>query len=77
MPIDLEEQILMVLQGVKAGDRPKTFSDLARHFGVSTALISGCAKRMVDKGLAEPSMIDVRGTQVLHGLLPVSAQPKA
>ena len=74
MPVDIEEHILAVLRGMKAGDRPATFGDLSRRFGVSHDVISRCSRRMVDAGLAEPSMVPIRGTMTLHGLLP---QPTA
>ena len=71
--MDLEEQILKVLRGMGANDRPATISFLARRFGASAPLVAGCAREMVDRGVAQPSMIDVRGTPTLHGLMP---QPK-
>jgi hypothetical protein len=70
MPMNLEQQILVLLQGMKDGDRPLTFGDLARGFGVSHDAVARCARHMVDAGVARPSMISVRGTQTLHGLLP-------
>lgn len=73
MPMDLEQQILKVLGGMKADDRPATFGDLARRFGVTADLVGRCAKQMVDKGVAKPSMVMVRGAQTLHGLLPVAS----
>jgi hypothetical protein len=74
MPIDLESQILTFLRGMKTTDRPATFSDLARRFGTTVHVIQSCAGQMVDKGVAEPSMIMVRGSLTRHGLMP---QPKA
>ena len=62
---------------MKADDRPTTFGDLARRFGVSANLIASCAQQMVDKELALPSIILVRGTRKLHGLLPQRAVPTA
>ncbi len=70
MPVDLEQQILNVLRGKSAEDRPTTFGDFARRFGVSANLIASCAQQMVDKELALPSTILVHGTTTLHGLLP-------
>jgi len=72
MPTDIEQHILTLLQGMRPGDRPATFGELARRFGVSRDTISRCSRHMVDAGLAEPSMIPVRGTMTLHGLLPRS-----
>jgi hypothetical protein len=74
MPMDIEEHILQLLKGMKVGDRPATFGDLARRFGVSHDVISRCSRHIVDAGLAEPSMVPVRGTMTLHGLLPKSSQ---
>jgi hypothetical protein len=73
MPIDLEQQILAVLRAMPADARPATFGDLSRRFGVSSELISRCARDMVDRGVAAPSMVLVRGTSTLHGLLPAPA----
>jgi hypothetical protein len=78
VPIDIERQILAVLQGMKVSGRPATFADLARRFGVSSELIALHAKHLVSEGRAEPSMIDVRGVQTLHGLMPQpAAVPKS
>ncbi len=74
MPVDIEQQILTLLQGMKVDSRPATFGDLARRFGVSYDVISRCSRRMVDAGLAQPSMISVKGTMTLHGLLPQPAK---
>lgn len=73
MPVDLEDQILKILRGMRASDRPATIGDLARELGASGSLIGATARRMVDKGLAEPVMVMNHGTQTLRGLLP---QPK-
>jgi hypothetical protein len=72
MPVDLEQQILNVLHGMKAGQRPATFGELARRFGANADLIARCGRQMVDKGLAKPSMVEIRGIRTLHGLLPQS-----
>jgi hypothetical protein len=75
MPVDLESQILKVLSSMKPGDRPATFGDLARRFGLSAGLISGYARQLVDKGMAAPSMVIQRGVPTLHGLLPLPVAP--
>jgi hypothetical protein len=75
MPVDLEQQILIVLRGMKAGDRPATIGDLSRRLGVSSQVIAGCIRQMVARGSAEPSMIQVKGVQTLHGLLGQPVQP--
>ena len=72
MTMDLEDHILKVLRNWKSGDRPATFGDLSRQFGVSSAVIAGCARRMVESGKAEPSMVVRDGVNTLHGLLPLS-----
>ena len=73
MPRDMEQQILALLRGMKAGDRPLTFGDIARQFGVSYDSVARCAQLMVDTGVATAAMIPVRGTPTLHGLLPQPA----
>lgn len=75
MPIDLEQQILKVLRGMTANDRPATFGDLARRFGANADLIARCGRQLVDQGLARPSMVEVRGVPKLHGLLPQVEEP--
>ncbi|MGI8527865.1 MAG: hypothetical protein ACR2KO_00160 [Geodermatophilaceae bacterium] len=74
MPLDLEQQILKILRGMKSGDRPATFGDLSRRLGVSSPVIVGCTRQMVRSGVAQPAMITVKGVQELHGLL---GQPSA
>lgn len=74
MPTPMEQQILVRLQGMKVSDRPLTFGDIARQFGVGYAVAERCAHLMVDAGLAKPAMLPVRGIPTLHGLLP---QPRA
>jgi hypothetical protein len=70
MPVDLDTQILKVLRAMNVADRPATIGDLARRFGLSAAIIHASARRMVDAGTAKPSMIEIRGVQTLHGLMP-------
>jgi hypothetical protein len=73
MTMDLEDHILKVLGDFKTGDRAATFGDLSRRFGVSSAVIAGCARRMVESGKANPSMVLRDGVSTLHGLLPRSS----
>jgi hypothetical protein len=73
----MEQHIFALLRGMKAGDRPLTFGDIARQVGVSYDSIARCARLMVDAGLAEPAMVPVRGTPTLHGLLPQPAAEPA
>lgn len=70
MPMDLEQQILKVLRGMSANTRPPTFGDLARRFGVTADLVAHSARRMVEKGIAKPSMVEIHGVSKMHGLLP-------
>lgn len=60
---------------MNATDRPATIGDLARRFGLSAAIISASARRMVDNGTAKPSMIEIRGVPTLHGLMPQGKVP--
>lgn len=73
VPLNLETQILTIVNGKSAGERPTTISDLARQFGASSALVSGCAAGLVSRNLAVATMVDVRGVPKLHGLLPVQS----
>ncbi len=73
----MEQQILTVLRGMKSGDRPVTYGELARRFGVSYDAISRCARNLIHTGLAESSMVQVRGAMTPHGLLPQPAAPTA
>lgn len=72
MTMALEDHILKVLKGLKDDERAATFGDLSRQFGVSSAIIAGCAKRMVDNGTAAPSMVTVNGVSTLRGLRPLA-----
>jgi hypothetical protein len=70
MPVDLETQILKVIRARTPQDRPMTIGDLARHFGANPAVVTGCARRIVDNGNAVASMVLVHGVPTLHGLSP-------
>jgi hypothetical protein len=73
MPTDLEKQILNSLRSLTSADRPATFNDLARQFGTTAPLIASLAHQMVDKGLAQPSYVTIKGVQKMYGLLPQPA----
>jgi hypothetical protein len=73
MPLDLEQQILIVLRGMKAGDGPATVGDLSRRLGATSPVIRGCIRQMVARGTAQPSMLTIKGIETLHGL---QGQPK-
>ena len=51
--MDMEQQILVLLRGMNAGDRPLTFGYVARQFGVSYDSVARCAQLMVDTGVAK------------------------
>lgn len=74
MPVTLETQIMTVLRTMTGADRPATIGDLARRFGLSAAIVSASARRLVDEGTARASMVEIRGVNTLHGLLPQPAQ---
>ena len=73
MPTDLEKQILNCLRSLTSADRPATFNHLARQFGTTAPLIASLAQQMVDKGLAQPSYVNIKGVQKMYGLLPQPA----
>jgi hypothetical protein len=70
MASDLEREILTVLQNMRVDGGPASFAQLARRCGATPGLIASCAKQMIDKGIAEPSMVTSRGVATLHGLMP-------
>ena len=71
--MDVDQHILKALRGRPAQSRPMTIGDLARQLGVTRMIVAPAAQRLVDEGLAQPSMIAVRGVPTLHGLLPLAA----
>lgn len=75
MHLDLEQQILKVLRGMKSGDRPATVGDLARRLGASPQVVHGCFRQMVQNGTAKPHMVTINGVETLHGLLGQPAAP--
>lgn len=78
MPTDLEKQILKSLRSLSTADRPATFNDLARQFGTTAPLIASLAHQLVDKGLAKPSYVNIKGVETMFGLLPQpQSQPAA
>jgi hypothetical protein len=79
MPLDLEQQILIVLRGMKAGDGPATVGDLSRRLGATSPVIRGCIRQMVSSGSAQPSMLNIKGVETLHGLMgqPRTVAPEA
>jgi hypothetical protein len=73
--MDIDQQMLRVLHGRTAADRPLTISDFARESGANPQIIVRAARRLVDDHLAEPVMVNVHGIPTLHGLLPLAATP--
>jgi hypothetical protein len=47
-----------------------TFNDIARRFGVTAPLAASLGRQLVDKGLADPSYVSIRGVQTMWGLSP-------
>jgi Mn-dependent DtxR family transcriptional regulator len=70
VPTTLEDQILKSLRALTVADRPATFNDLARQFGVNARLVSAVGQRLVAEGLAEPSYVTIHGERKMFGLLP-------
>lgn len=77
MPTDMNSQILKAIRALSAADRPATFNDLARQFGVTAPLISSLSRQLVAKGLAEPCYVDIRGVRTMYGLMPQPAATPA
>jgi hypothetical protein len=67
----IDEEMMRMLEGRAAQSPPLTIGDFARQFGASRMVIVGAARRLVDKNMAEPSMIDDHGVPTLHGLSPL------
>ena len=72
--MELDNHILRTLDATPKGSRPVTIGDLAREFGVSTALVRPVAQRLVDDGRATAVIVDVRGVPTLHGLVRLKAK---
>ncbi len=68
--MDMDQHILSMLSSATAG-RPMTISDFARRFGVSSTIVLPVARRLVENGLATPSIVLVHGVPTLHGLSPL------
>jgi hypothetical protein len=69
--VNIDEHILELL-GTTSG-RPLTIGDMARHLGVSPHVVLPAARRLVDDGLASPSIVTVHGVPTLRGLLAAPA----
>jgi DNA-binding transcriptional regulator GbsR (MarR family) len=70
MTRSLSEEVGQILNHTPVSSGPLTLASLARHFGVSNALMSSCAQEMIGRGVATPAYVNERGVQTLHGLLP-------
>jgi hypothetical protein len=77
VPVDLEHQILKSLRALSSADRPATFNDLARQFGVNARLVASVGHQLVDRGLAQPSFVTIHGERKMFGLLPQPATKPA
>ena len=75
MPVDLESQILNSLRALTDADRPATFNDLARQFGVNARLVASIGRRLVDEGRADASYATIHGERTMFGLLPQPGKP--
>jgi hypothetical protein len=69
--MNIDDHILLVLASGAARRRPMTIGDLARRFGVSPRIVLPAAQRLVENGLAAPSMVLVHGVPTFHGLMPL------
>jgi hypothetical protein len=70
MTRSLVQEVTDILAHSKNKTAPFTLASLARHFGVSNAVMMSCAREMVGRGTASPAYVTDRGVQVLHGLSP-------
>ena len=77
MAASLETQILNSLQSLGVADRPMTFNEMARQFGLHGSLLATVGRQLVDRGLAEPAYADVHGVRTMYGLLPQPHGPLA
>jgi len=75
--MNIDQHILVELAGKAGSRRPVTIGDFARQFGVSSSVARQAAQRLVDQGLATPSMVVVRDGPTLHGLMPPAAETTA
>jgi hypothetical protein len=69
--MNIDDHILLVLASGAARRRPVTIGDFARRFGVSPRIVLPAAQRLVENGLAAPSMVLVHGVPTFHGLMPL------
>ena len=69
--MNIDDHILLVLASGAARRRPMTIGDFARRFGVSPRIVLPAAQRLVENGLAAPSMVLVHGVPTFHGLMPL------
>jgi hypothetical protein len=66
----LSEVVLEALDEQSADKGPVSLAHLARRFGVSSALMTSCAKQLVANGSAEATMASHRGILTIQGLSP-------
>ena len=77
--MNIDEHMLQVLDARVGLNQPMTMNDFARRFGISKAIVTPAAVRLVDARLAVPSTVLVDGVPMLQGLLamPAAAGPPA
>jgi DNA-binding Lrp family transcriptional regulator len=66
--MNIDQHILQALDSGSHEGRPISIRDLARRFGISPLIVTPAARRLVEKGLAAPTIADVRGVPTLLGL---------
>jgi Mn-dependent DtxR family transcriptional regulator len=77
MPTTLEDEMLKSIRGLKLADRPATFNDLARQFGVNASLVAALGRQLVNQGLAEPTYAIIHGERTMFGLRPRATESTA
>ncbi|MCW2493083.1 MAG: hypothetical protein QOH56_1115 [Pseudonocardiales bacterium] len=65
----LSQEVLDVLQESRIDKGPVSLAFLARRFGVSSALMTSCARELVANGKAEATMATHRGVPAIQGLM--------
>ncbi|MGX7681858.1 hypothetical protein ACSMXN_23495 [Jatrophihabitans sp. DSM 45814] len=73
----LSQEVLEVLQGSSIDKGPLSLAFLARRFGVSSALMTSCARELVANGTADATMATHRGVLTIQGLVQVAAPTPA
>ena len=66
--MNLDNHILQALKAHPRAGSTMTIGDLARQLGATPYVVQLAAHRLVDGGLAAPSMVSVHGVPTLRGL---------